>query len=355
MRALADHLDSLLKGDEGADEAYGVLSEALGSEHESLSSRAAELMIERIPEASGAPRAKLLELLQTAWWPSEGLAKRAHEATVQALWTMTEEGPELEDVTLLWTNLARVDRKSTPRILEALTHKAWPVRRAAASAAGRLVDVDENVISRLIDRLDDADERVGHAALDSLAGVAMTAPALAVPALRGEIRKGRPERRFLALSALRAVTEEARRTEVAVPKEAPGESMEAALLSALDDSDEAVRMQAVAVLGLRGEGSPKIEAGLRAALGDASVDVAATAAAAALRLGGSAPGLLGEATKRLGELLKPGGDQTAQEAALTAIEPLEPQALARAKKVLEAASADPMLADAAKELLGRIR
>lgn len=348
MRALGDHLEIFLKGGDGAEEAVGVLSDALSSEHESLSSRAAELMIEALVEAPPESRATLLELLQSRWWPTEGLAKRAHEATLQVLWEVKEEGPELEDVALLWTNLGRVDHKTPARIVEAISHKSWAVRRAATSAAGRLVEVDEAVVARLVERLNDIDERVGYAALDSLSGVAMVAPKLAVPALRDEVRKARPERSFLALSALRAVTEEAQRQGLEVPKEEP--SLEPALLTALRDSDEALRMQAAAVLGLRGESSPKIDAALREALGDAAVDVAAAAAAAILRLGSASA--MTEATKRLEALLE--GDQTAQEAALTAIEPLEPAALSRAKPLLEAASRDEALADAAKELLGRL-
>ncbi len=349
MRALEDHLHAFLAGNGAAEAAEAALDEALRSEHEALRDRAAGLLIDALPAAAPGPRARILFLLQSAWWPVQpSRADAAFDACVAALTPLEDEGPEVQDAALLWATLSRDVPKLTARIEGALSHDAWAVRLSATLCAGRLFDAKSTGLEALLARLADPDQRVALAAVDAVGQLAQDVPDRAVPVLQQEVRTADGERRFRALTALRAVMEHAAQEGARIGEQ--GGSLAPALRAALGDPEEAVRLQAAALLGLRGERTSDIQTALEAALKEPSAEVSATAAAALLRLGAPPAAALG----RLGALLS--GDRAEeQEAALTALAPLEPAALARARSVLEAgAKAEGDISEAAKELLSRL-
>lgn len=348
MRVLEDEVQRFLSGDPEASEARAVLEDTLGSEHEALRARAGGLLLDALGWA-GEVAPLILEVLQESWSPIPlNLVDRALEATLSFLRGWDGESQPVDDVALLWAGLVREEPSVASRLLEHAGDGAWAVRRAAAGAMGRLPEATGEHVAAVAGLVGDPDPRVSEAAVEALGAVASVDPARAMPILVGEISRGEGDRRLLALSAVRGLMEEAVSENRPLP---PGSTeLDQSLLSAAGDPDPAVRVQAVAALGLSAGRGDAVERALSRALTDENVDVGASAATALLRLGSAVP----KAVELLSGLLASESEE-AQDAAFSALEPLEPAALGRARPVLEKAAQGPEgLRDAARALLERL-
>lgn len=354
MRSLSELTEQLLMENGAADSVSSVLGEALGQSDYALREGAASALLDALPRAGVGARARIVHLLQSAWWPpSQSLVAPAFQATRKVLLRIEEdEAPELRDVPLIWSHLARVDAAIVPAVVEALEDESPAVRQAAAGALGRMGEVASPHVPALIDRLTDPSEHVGGAALESLSALAPLRPDVSLEALRAEVARTEGARRFMAMMALRGLLEDAlQRNTPPLPGQGEPDKLEETLVTVLSGPDAAPRLQAASLLGLRWETSPRVETALRRALDDESPDVAATAAVALLRQE--------LATGHAVELLKKQLAADAVEpveAALTALETMDDATLKKARPVLDAASTidAPPVKEAVARLRGRL-
>lgn len=331
-RALSEWVEQLssLKADE-VSRAEEAMTEALSSD-EAVRERAAQLLVEALARPTSAGHAGVLSVLQSSWWPpTASLAGPAMQATVAVLQKVAPDSPEAEHATLLLTNICRAVPPQLATLEPLLSHEHPAVRKAAVGVVGRVGEVALPMLPKLMRCLEDPEAPVADAALESLCALASLAPDTAVPALLAHARKGEGVRRYLALTALRGLLEDARRGGQPPPRGLEG--LGATLSPALKDADPAMRLVAVALLGLSPQPSTEGATALREHLGDASPDVAAYAAISLLRTRASTQ----EALSTLSSLLT---DEAPERhgAALTALESLEPGTLAQARPVLEEAA-----------------
>lgn len=330
MRVLADLVEDLLVENGSVSRGKAALEGALQSEDATLRERAADLLVSAIPRAQARARDAILHMLQAFYWPpTPAVAARAFAATLPVMESVGHDSPEATDVPLLWSNLARVNPDVAESVGNATLHARASVRRAAVGALGRMGRLAQDYMDRVARLLQDEDPLVAEMALQSLSALGPLNLELSLEALRAEIRTAKGNRRFLALSALRGLLEHARIVGAAVTPDLTTD--EGALVDATTDSEAAVRLQAVALLGLRAMPAPRVESTLVSSLKDASADVAAAAAVALLRLQASMPAALGLLEQQLCS------QETArQDAAVYALEPLEEPVLSRARPALEA-------------------
>ncbi|RKH35927.1 hypothetical protein D7Y13_00510 [Corallococcus praedator] len=310
-------------------EALEAVGEALGSEEVVMRERTAQLLLKDLARPASTAHGLILSLLQADWWPPPArLAASAVQSITEALSRMEVADPAVGDAALVLGNVCRVDPTQLPALGAALDHPRPAVRHAMARAASRAFDEKGVLLPKLIAHLDDPEERVSFAALESVGALAPAAPDLAGAALLAQVRKTEGMRRYLALSSLRALLEHCRLKELPLP--ALG-GLEPALLGALADSNPAVRVETVSLLGLTGPVSPAALTALGGLLKDANPAPAASAAVALLRLGAPPE----EALALLERLLRAEDAPEGQGAALSALEAVEPALLVKARDMLK--------------------
>ncbi|MBN2358525.1 MAG: HEAT repeat domain-containing protein [Deltaproteobacteria bacterium] len=300
-----------------------ALSSALASNDESLRDRAARLLVRALGQEPALAEAAL-HLLQVSWFPpTPGLAKPAAQAALGALPRLAAGSPAIQDAALLLANICRVEPGQLADLTAALDHELPAVRQAAAGALGRAGEAAAAQVPALIRSLSDPRAEVVDAALTSLCALAPLAP-LAAPALLQVVRAQHGHRRYQALAALRGLLEAARLEGRSFPDGLDDGAT--AMAEAVADRDAAARLEASVCLGLLGSDQPQAAAALRQLLADTEPEVAAHAAAALLRLQGAPR----EALDLLEALLHD-GEPARQQAALDALEGLEPSLLRQGK------------------------
>jgi len=330
--------------------ALEALGEALCSEDEGRRAQAARLLLEALRRPGARARGAILHLLQTSWWPpQESLAEGALDAVLDAVASLDADAMAVDDAALLVANLYRaVPRLSLGALASALRHPRPSVRRAAAGVVGRVGKPAVDLLPEVLTVLDDV-EPVAGAALESLGALAPLAPALAMPALLGQVEKTEGVRHYLALMSLRGLLEEQRR-EGRPPPEL--NRLEPTLLRSAEDPQAPVRLEAVALLGLARLSSLTTVATLRRHLQDDSPAVASCAAVALLRVGASPQ----EALTLLSGLLTATDEPEKVGAALSVLETVEHPTLRRARSMLETVARDGTgyARDTARELLQQL-
>ncbi len=309
------------------EKAMEGLGEALSAEDEALRERTGQSVLEALVRP-GAAVGPLLSMLQSAWWPPPvRLADAAMQAVIAALATVDVASPAVEDAALVLANVCRVAPGQCAALEAALGHARASVRRAAAGAVGRVGEAAAPLLPRLVPMLQD-EEEVAGAALESLGALASLAPGVATPALLEQVRTGEGAPLYLALTALRSLVEDARRKGAPLPA-LPG--LEGALHRAVQGGESAIQVEALTLLGLTGPASPAVLERVRGRLQDTSPSVAACAAVALLRLDAPSQAAVALLEFQLRAVEAP----AQQEAALSALEDVEPATLARARALLK--------------------
>ncbi|MBU8895960.1 hypothetical protein KRR26_10110 [Corallococcus sp. M34] len=329
--------------------ALEAMGTALESEDARARERAAGILLETLPRARATSRAAILALLQSSWWPPQvSLAEQAFGAVVAALSRADADSPEVVDAAMVLAHVCRVVPEQIPSLEAALAHASPAVRRAAASAVGRVGVPALTLLPALLPRLDEEGE-VGDTALEAFVSLAPSAPNSTASVMLALIQRTEGARRYLALASLRGLLEELHRQRLPLPV-LP--DLEAALLQVWDDAEPTAGVEALVMLGLAASPSPRAVSALMQALRADRAEVAATAACALLRSGWATE----EAVGVLGAQLVSDVPDT-QGAALTALESLDREALARARSVLAscANTASPLTRDALRALLSRAR
>ncbi|MBJ6759342.1 hypothetical protein JGU66_01120 [Myxococcaceae bacterium JPH2] len=329
--------------------ALEAMGAALESEDDRARERAAILLLEALPCARSTSRADILALLQSSWWPPQvSLAEQAFGAVVAALSRADVASPEVVDAAMVLAHVCRVAPEQVPSLEAALSHASPAVRRAAASAVGRVGVPALSLLPALLPCLDEEGE-VGDTALEAFVSLAPSAPNSTAPVMLALIQRTEGARRYLALASLRGLLEELHRQRLPLPALA---DLEPVLLQVWEDAEPTAGVEALVMLGLAESPSSRAVSALLQALRADRAEVAATAACALLRRGlatGEALGVL--SAQLVSDMLDTQG------AALTALESLESEALGRARSVLEssARTASPLTRDALRALLARAR
>lgn len=309
------------------EEAQEWLGDALGAEDDLLRERTAQFLLDAMVRP-GAAVGPILSVLQSAWWPPPArLAEAAVRSVTTALTGLEASHPAVEDAALVLANVCRISPAQLAALEAALGHAHPAVRRAAAGAVGRVGDAAVPLLPRLVPLLK-AEEDVAGAALESLGALASLAPEVATPALLEEARTAEGTRLYLALTSLRSMVEDARRKGGARPS-LP--DLHDAMRRALKESEPAIRVEALSLLGLTGPASPAVQEAVAGHLQDANPSVAACAAVALLRLGAPAKPPLSLLQTQLSSADAP----ELQGAALSALEEVEPATLGQAKGMLK--------------------
>jgi hypothetical protein len=306
-------------------------AEGLEAEEEPKRTQAAKELLSALARPGFKNSKAVLSLLQASWWPlTPELIPQAVPAVLFAVRGLELEAPELADASLLLGNLGREDASQLGALTAALRDPSPSMRRAVAGAVGRLGEAALGTLPLLLECLTAPEEEVGGAALESLGMLGPLAPEAVAPALLAEAGRSKGARRYLALASLRGLLEEPYRSGHPLSGLA---NLEDVVLLALDDEQPAVRLEAVALLGMASSGSAKGQGALQRALSDASPDVAAYSAVALARRGVEGP----EAPARLRALLFSEVPEH-RSAALSVLEGLEPLTAKRLRVAIEEAA-----------------